>query len=87
MIGESAALIYTTGQNSPVRGWFSLNPLLPGDTLTVHLYVLQAEGVVQNATQIANGTAALLIVLLLIFNLGIRGLANVLIRRLSGRNV
>lgn len=85
MIGETAALIFTSGGNSPAVGWLSLNPLTVGDTLTVHLYELQAEGVVRNAVQIANGTATLLIILLLLFNVGIRGLAGLLNRRLAGR--
>lgn len=85
MIGETAALIFTSGGNSPAVGWLSLNPLTTGDTLTVHLYELQAEGIVHNAIQIANGTATLLILLLLAFNLGIRGLASLLNRRLAGR--
>jgi phosphate transport system permease protein len=84
MIGETAALIFTTGGNSSINGWFSLSPITAGDTLTVHLYELQAEGIVKNAIQIENGTATLLIILLLAFNLGLRGLANVLNRRLSG---
>lgn len=84
MIGETAALIYTTGSNSPATGWFSLDPLLPGDTLTVHLYTLRAEGIVPNAAQIANGTATLLIIFLLVFNLGFRYLAGLLSRRLAG---
>lgn len=84
MIGETAALIFTTGTSSSVNGWFSLDPLTSGDTLTVHLYVLLAEGVAKNATALANGTATLLIILLLIFNLGLRSLAGLLNRRLSG---
>jgi phosphate transport system permease protein len=84
MIGETAALIYTAGGNSPATGWLSLNPLMSGDTLTVHLFELQAEGIVRNAVQIENGTATLLIILLLIFNLGLRGLAGQLNRRLAG---
>lgn len=84
MIGETAALIFTTGTSSSVTGWFSLNPFTSGDTLTVHLYVLLAEGVAKNATQLANGTATLLVILLLVFNLGLRGLAGWLNRRLSG---
>jgi phosphate transport system permease protein len=84
MIGETAALFYTTGANSPVTGWFSLNPLLPGDTLTVHLYAIRSEGILANAIQIENGTATLLIILLLVFNLGFRYLAGVLSRRLAG---
>jgi phosphate transport system permease protein len=84
MIGETAALIYTTGTNASVNGAYSLNPLNAGVTLTVKLYALQAEGIVRNALQIEHGTAALLIILLLIFNLGLRGLAGLLGRRLSG---
>jgi len=84
MIGETAALIYTTGSNSPVTGWFSLDPLLPGDTLTVHLYTLRAEGIVPNAQAIANGTATLIIIILLVFNVGLRYFAGALSRRLAG---
>jgi phosphate transport system permease protein len=84
MIGETAALIYTTGGNSSVTGWFSLNPTTAGTTLTVKLYELYNEGLAHNAVQIENGTIALLILLLLTFNLGLRWLAGVLGRRLSG---
>lgn len=85
MIGETAALIFTSGGNSPAVGWLTLNPLTVGDTLTVHMYEAQAEGVLHNSAQIAAGTATLLIILLLVFNLGIRGLAGLLNRRLAGR--
>lgn len=85
MIGETAALIYTAGSNAPVNGWFSLDPLASGETLTVHLYQLQAEGLAHNARALENGTAALLIIFLLIINLGVRWLASAINRRLSGR--
>jgi phosphate transport system permease protein len=84
MIGEAAALIYTTGANSAGTNWFTLNPLSATTTLTVKLYELYNEGVVPNAAQVEAGIAALLILLLLIMNLGIRGLAALLIRRVSG---
>lgn len=84
MIGETAAVIFTGGGSSSINGWFSLNPLTAGDTLAVHLYQLHAEGVVHNALQIENGTAATLILLLLLFNLGFRSLAGRLSRRLAG---
>ncbi len=84
MMGETAALIFTSGTSSPTTGWLTLNPLFPGPTLTVHLFELQAEGIAHNAAAVVNGTATLLIVLLLIFNLGLRGLAGLLNRRLSG---
>lgn len=85
MIGETAALIFTSGQSSSVNGWFSLNPLLPGDTLTVRLYTVKSEGITHNALAVQAGTATLLVILLLVFNLGLRGIAGLVIRRVSGR--
>jgi phosphate transport system permease protein len=85
MIGETAALVFTAGTTSPFNGWHTLNPFIAGDTLTVHLYELQAESIAKNALQLENGTAALLIIVLLIFNLGFRGLAGLLNRRFAGR--
>lgn len=85
MIGETAALIFTAGTSSPTTGWLTLNPLFPGDTLTVHLFELQAEGIARNRIIVENGTAALLILFLLIFNLGFRWLAGRLNQRLAGK--
>jgi phosphate transport system permease protein len=84
MIGETAALIYTAGGSSSINGWFSLNPLTAGDTLTIKLYQLQSEGITPNAAHVAAGTATLLIVLLLAFNLGLRWAANAVNRRITG---
>lgn len=84
MIGETAALIYTAGGASSVNGWFSLNPFISGDTLTIKLYQLQAEGLAPNAAQVEAGTATLLILLLLTFNLGLRWAAGAINRRLAG---
>jgi phosphate transport system permease protein len=85
MIGETAALIFTAGSSAPVNGWFSLDPLYPGQTLTILLFNLQAEGGGANAVNIQNGVATLLILFLLVFNLGLRYLAGALSKRLSGR--
>jgi phosphate transport system permease protein len=84
MIGETAALIFTAGSSAPVNGWFSLDPLYPGQTLTILLFNLQAEGGGANAVNIQNGVATLLILFLLVFNLGLRYLAGALSKRLSG---
>jgi phosphate transport system permease protein len=87
MIGEAAALIYTAGTNSGgSSGWLSLNPFLPGDTLTVKLFTLTAENPSPQAKVIANATAALLVILLLAFNLGFRYLAEALNQRLRGQS-
>ncbi|HEX9038595.1 MAG TPA: phosphate ABC transporter permease PstA [Ktedonobacterales bacterium] len=84
MIGETAALIYTAGGSSSINGWFSLNPFVSGDTLTIKLYQLQAEGITPNAAEVQAGTATLLILLLLTFNLGLRWAAAYLNRRITG---
>lgn len=85
MMGETAALIYTAGGSSSINGWFSLNPLTAGDTLTIKLYQLQSEGITRNAPEVAAGTATLLILLLLIFNLGLRYGAYFINKRIAGR--
>jgi phosphate transport system permease protein len=85
MLGETAALIFTAGGSSSINGWFSLNPLTSGDTLTIHLFNLQSEGTQLNADQLAAGTAAVLIILLLVFNLGLRYAAGLLGTRFAGR--
>lgn len=85
MMGETAALIYTAGGSSSINGWFSLNPFVAGDTLTIKLYQLQSEGITRNAPAVAAGTATLLILLLLIFNLGLRYSAYFINKRIAGR--
>ncbi len=64
-VGETAVVIYTMGQaiNLPIT------PLDSGRPMTVHLYVLAMEGINLPA---AYGTALLLMVLILGFNLGAR---------------
>ncbi len=64
-VGETAVVIYTMGQaiNMPV------SPLDSGRPMTVHLYLLAMEGINLPA---AYGTALLLMIMILIFNLGAR---------------
>lgn len=67
-IGESAILIFTAG-TSVSRFLFDLNPLASGETLAVHLWYVNSEGLIPDAKRIADGSAALLLILVLIFNL------------------
>jgi phosphate transport system permease protein len=85
MIGETAALVFTSGGSSSINGWFSLNPLVAGDTLTIKLYtLLSGEGVTAQTPAVLAGTSTLLILLLLFFNLGLRWTAVFINRRLTG---
>jgi phosphate transport system permease protein len=90
--GEAAALLYTSGMNSDVNihNWnimsrsCILNPLRPADTLAVHIWALKTEGTQAGADQIADFSAAVLIIMVFLFSLGARFLSRVLERRMNG---
>lgn len=78
IFGEAAALIFTAGQsaiNVSYANWnpFSptsfLNPMRPAETLAVHIWKLNTEGLVPDATAVSAGAAAVLIITILVFNL------------------
>ncbi|MDO3678922.1 phosphate ABC transporter permease PstA [Paenibacillus ehimensis] len=82
-LGESAILIYTAGL-SVSRFFPDFNPLSMGETLSVHLWYVQSEAIVPDAQDIAKGSAALLLVVVLIFNLLIGIPSRMLQKKLSG---
>jgi phosphate transport system permease protein len=67
-VGETAVVIFTMGQAI----YTPISPLDPGRSMTVHLYTLAMEGINMDA---AYGTALLLMVMVLFFNLSARWLA------------
>ncbi len=64
-VGETAVVFYTMGQAI----WLPISPLESGRPMTVHLYLLAVEGINLPA---AYGTALLLMLMILGFNLGSR---------------
>lgn len=85
-IGESAILIYTAG-TSVGRRLFEFNPLAAGESLSVHLWYVNSIGLVPDATQIAAGSAATLILIILIFNAVMKLVSRVLKRKFEGQTV
>ncbi|QJC54265.1 phosphate ABC transporter permease PstA [Paenibacillus albicereus] len=92
VFGEAAALLFTAGMSSPrldFTDWnpFSpvspLNPLRPAETLAVHIWKINSEGIAPDAAQIAAGASAVLILTVLLFNLGSRWLGRYLYRKLT----
>ena len=78
VFGEAAALIYTAGQSAPMLDFtcfdFSSascpwNVFRPAETLAVHIWKINSEGVVPDLEAVSNGTAAVLMVCILAFNL------------------
>ena len=67
-VGETAILIFTAGSTaSRMIPDFSLSA--GGETLAVHMWYVMAIGLVPDRVDIANGTGALLIIVILLFNL------------------
>lgn len=91
--GEAAALLYTAGQStninwsnfnitSPTCPW---NPLRPGETLALHIWVMRTEGSLNiHAADIANFSSAVLVILILIFSILTRVLSRRYERKIGG---
>jgi phosphate transport system permease protein len=86
VIGETAPLILTMGTSISPNARFSLDPFLPGETLAVRIWVLKVIGVpgLQDADAVADGAAALLLIIVLTLSIGGALLTRRLTRRLRG---
>ncbi|MDP3050557.1 MAG: phosphate ABC transporter permease PstA [Eubacteriales bacterium] len=84
-IGEAAILVFTAG-TSVSRHYPDFNPLVAGETLAVHLWYVRGEPLVANADAVAAGSAALLVLVVLFFNLAIGLPARIYQHRLRGSN-
>ncbi|MDR3601201.1 MAG: phosphate ABC transporter permease PstA [Desulfosporosinus sp.] len=85
-LGETAILIFTAGMNVS-RKLFDLNPFAAGETLAVQLFAAKSNPLPgTNADQIADGTAALLIIMVIVFNLCLIIPSRWLQYRLLGKN-
>ncbi len=89
IIGEAAALIFTTGTSNP-SNVYTLNPFIASDNLTIHLWYVKTSGVGtipgltdKGATAVSAGSATLLILILLAINLIARGLGRLIERRVT----
>lgn len=92
VFGEAAALIYTAGQSAPSLDFtnFDLsspscpwNIFRPAETLAVHIWKINSEGVVPDLEMVSNGTAAVLMVCILLFNLLARFFGRMASKRVS----
>lgn len=92
IFGEAAALIYTAGQSAPALDWSNWNILdvtspisifRQAETLAVHIWKVNSEGTIPDAMQVSAGSAAVLLVFILIFNLGARYLGKKLHQKMT----
>lgn len=83
-LGESAILIFTAGV-SVSRYAPDFDLMASGATLSVQLWYIRSEALVPDAMEIAEGTAALLVIVVLLMNLLIGLPSRYLQRKASGK--
>ncbi|WP_367295263.1 phosphate ABC transporter permease PstA [Levilactobacillus yonginensis] len=92
VFGEAAALIYTAGQSAPALNFADwnpfnisspLNPMRPAETLAVHIWKINSEGIMPDAQAISSGSSAVLVLAILLFNFAARYLGKRLYKRLT----
>jgi phosphate transport system permease protein len=94
VFGEAAALLYTAGITTPALHFNDVNPFSnnspfylfrPAETLAVHIWKVNSEGLNPDASQIADGASAVLIIMVLLFNLLSRWTGNWLYGKKTGQ--
>jgi len=78
--GESAILVFTAGTNTSAT-FPDFRLTVPGESLSVHLWYVTSDGTLPDAREIAAGTAAVMILVLLFLNLAVRFLDRAIRRR------
>lgn len=92
VFGEAAALLFTSGVTTPRLEWMNLNPFSetsplnvfrPAETLAVHIWKINTQGLIPDAREVADGAALVLIFAVLLFNLLARLLGRYVHRKLT----
>ncbi|MEW6171897.1 MAG: phosphate ABC transporter permease PstA [Bacillota bacterium] len=92
VFGEAAALLFTAGITTPHLNFSQVNllhptspwnPFRPGETLAVHIWKINSEALIPDIRRVADGSAAVLVLVLLIFNMLARWIARRFARRLT----
>lgn len=93
VFGEAAALIYTAGQSAPPLDFTNWNVLSlsspldfmrPAETLAVHIWKVNSEGLIPDASAVSAGSSLVLVIVVLLFNLAARYLGGKLYKHLTG---
>src|SRR5699024_3544038 len=92
VFGESAALLFTAGMSSrtltyskwkPFSETSPLNLFRPAETLSLHIWAVNTNGIIPDVERIANGSAAILVISVLIFNLLARFIGKMIHKKLQ----
>jgi phosphate transport system permease protein len=85
IFGETAALIFTAGLSVSSNNPYDINPFHTAETLAVHLWYTHTESIVPDVDRIGNGSALVLLIMVLVFNIAARIGGRALSKRLTGR--
>lgn len=78
IFGEAAALLYTAGMSAPSLSFKAstlmsksspFNLFRPAETLAVYIWKVNSEGMIPDAARVGNGASAVLIIMVLVFNI------------------
>jgi len=92
VFGEAAALLFTAGLSTPELDFANLNPFAansplnlfrPAETLAVHIWSVNTNGIMPDVTEIALGGAAVLVVSVLLFNIAARFIGKMIERKMT----
>jgi phosphate transport system permease protein len=94
VFGESAALLFTAGLSTPDLDFGNWNPAAPNsplnlfrsaETLSVHIWSVNTGGIMPDVQTIANGSAAVLVICVLLFNLFARMIGKIINQKFQGK--
>ena len=92
VFGEATALMYTSGMSTRIdwANWDltsplnALNPLRTGEALALHIWVMRSEAVDPNSAKIANFSAAILVIVVLLFSVIARRIVSNINKKQTG---
>lgn len=92
VFGEAAALLFTAGLSTPRLDYSNWNPFAgdsplnifrSAETLAVHIWSVNTQGLVPDVEDIANGASAVLVLSVLLFNLTARLIGRAIHRKMT----
>jgi phosphate transport system permease protein len=85
IFGETAALIYTAGLSVSSNRPYDWGLFHTAETLAVHLWYSHSESLVPDVDKIGNGSALVLLIMVLLFNVSARIVGRALSKRFTGK--
>jgi phosphate transport system permease protein len=92
VFGEAAALLFTAGLSTPRLDYSNWNPfsatsplniMRPAETLAVHIWSVNTQGLIPDVKDVSNGSAAVLVISVLLFNLSARFIGSLIYKKVT----